>query len=106
MSAGQLRHRVDLQERVDSTDSLGQPSTTWQSVAFLWGDVRYLTGLSAIKAGADTSASKVSIRLRHGTFNAGQRVVYGDEVFSIEAVLPDRRRQYVDLVCAVINADV
>ena len=106
MSAGQLRHRVDLQSRVDTVDALGQPSTTWQSVAFLWGDVRYLTGLSAIKAGADTSASKVSIRLRHGTFNAGQRVVYGDEVFNIEAVLPDGKRQYVDLVCESINASV
>lgn len=106
MSAGQLRHRVDLQSRVDTVDALGQPSITWQSVAFLWGDVRYLTGLSAIKAGADTSASKVSIRLRHGAFNAGQRVVYGDEVFNIEAVLPDGKKQYIDLVCEAINADV
>ena len=106
MSAGQLRHRVDLQQRVDTVDALGQPSTTWESVAFLWGDVRYLTGVSAIKAGADTSASKVSIRLRHGTFNAGQRIVYGNEIFDVQAVLPDGKREFVDLVCVVTNADV
>ena len=106
MSAGQLRHRVEVQSPVTTQDDVGQPSTSWTTSGYLWANVRHLTGLSAIKAGADTSASKVSIRLRHGTFNAGQRVVYGDEVFSIEAVLPDRRRQYVDLVCAVINADV
>jgi len=105
MSAGQLRHRVDLQQKVSGVDEIGQPVTTWESVAFLWGDVRYLTGVSAIKAGADTSASKVSIRLRHGTFNAGQRIVYGDEVFDVQAVLPDGKRQYVDLVAEVINAD-
>jgi len=106
MSAGQLRHRVDLQQKVSGVDEIGQPVTTWESVAFLWGDVRYLTGVSAIKAGADTSASKVSIRLRHGTFNAGQRIVYGDEVFDVQAVLPDGKRQYVDIVCECINADV
>lgn len=105
MSAGQLRHRVDLQQRVDTVDALGQPSTSWLTTAQLWGDVRYLNGVSAIKAGADTSASKVSIRLRHGTFNAGQRVVYGNEVFDVQAVLPDGKRQYVDLVCECVNAD-
>lgn len=105
MSAGQLRHRVDLQSRVDTADELGQPSTSWITIAYLWADVRYLTGLSAIKAGADTSTGRVSIRLRHGTFNAGQRVVYGNEVFDVKAVLPDGKRQYVDLVCEVVNAD-
>ena len=106
MKAGALRHRVDLQTRVDTVDAIGQPSTSWTSTAFLWGDVRYLTGLSAIKAGADTSTSKVSIRLRHGTFNAGQRIVYGDEIFDVKAVLPDGKKQYVDLVCEAINVDV
>ncbi len=106
MKAAALRHRIDLQSLVDSVDEIGQPSTTWTSTAFLWGDVRYLTGLSAIKAGADTSTSRVSIRVRHGSFNAGQRIVYGNEVFDIQAVLPDGKREYVDLVCVVVNADV
>ena len=106
MSAGQLRHLVSLQSRVDTVDALGQPSTSWLTVASVWANIKYLNGLSAIKAGADTSISKVSIRVRHGTFNAGQRVVYGDEVFEIEAVLPDGKKAFIDLVCVVTNADV
>lgn len=106
MKAGQLRHRVDLQSQVSTVDAIGQLSTSWISTAYLWGDVRYLSGLSAIKSGADTSISKVSIRVRHGTFNAGQRIVYGDEIFDIKAVQPDGKRQFVDLVCESINADV
>ena len=101
-----MRHRIDLQSRVDAVDEIGQPSTSWESVAFLWADIRYLNGLSAIKAVADTSTSKVSIRARHGTFNAGQRIVCGNEVFEIDAVLPDGKKSYVDLVATVINADV
>ena len=101
-----LNHRIEVQERLNVVDAIGQPSTSWTSVGFIWANIRYLTGLSAIKAGSDTSISKVSIRVRHGTFNAGQRVVYGDEVFEIEAVLPDGKKSYIDLVCVVINADV
>lgn len=101
MKAGQLRHRVELQTRVDTFDEIGQPSTSWLTTATIWADIRYLSGLSAIKSGADVSQSKVSIRVRHRAANAGQRVVYGNEVFEIEAVLPDGKRQYVDLVCTV-----
>lgn len=106
MKSGLLRHRIDLQQQVGTFDAIGQPSTAWESVAFLWGDVRYLNGISALKAGADTSVSKVTIRVRQGSFNAGQRVVYGDEVFDVQAVLPDGKKSYVDLICQAVNVDV
>ncbi len=106
MKAGQLRHRVLLQDRVATTDDIGQPSTSWLTVATVWADVRYLSGLSAIKSGADVSLSKCSVRMRQRAVNAGQRIVYGNEVFEIDAVLPDGKREYVDAVCKVINADV
>lgn len=106
MKAGQLRHRVILQSQVATVDALGQPSTSWLTTSTLWADIRYLSGLSAIKSGADVSQGKVSIRVRHTAVNAGQRVAYGNEVFYIEAVLPDGKRQWVDLVCVVTNADV
>lgn len=103
MKAGSLRHRIDLQSRVDSVDDIGQPSTTWATTALLWGDVRYVSGLSAIKSGADTSVVKASIRVRHGSFNAGQRVLHDGKVFDIQAVLPDGKREFVDLVCQLVS---
>jgi SPP1 family predicted phage head-tail adaptor len=106
MTAGLLRHRVTLQSRVDTVDDIGQPSTSWLTTATLWADVRYLSGLSAIKSAAEVSINKVSIRLRNRTIDAAQRIVYADEVFDIQAVLPDGKRQWVDLVCVVTNADV
>lgn len=106
MKAGLLRHRVELQTRVDTVDAIGQPSTSWLTTATLWGDVRYLNGLNTLKAGADTSVGKCTIRIRHRAVNAGQRIVYGNEVFNILQVLPDGKKSYVDLVAEVINADV
>ena len=104
MNAGQLRQRVTLQTLAVGQDAIGQPVTTWLDTALLWADVRHVKGLSAIKAGADVSLSKVSIRLRYTACNAGQRVLHDGKVYAIEAVLPDAKRVYVDLVCEVINA--
>ena len=106
MKAGLLRNRVELQSRLEVFDEIGQPSTSWLTTASVWADIRYLSGLSALKAGADVSVGKCTIRMRYRAVNAGQRIVYGNEVFSIEQVLPDGKRAFVDAVCAVINADV
>ena len=59
-----------------------------------------------LKAGADVSISKCTVRLRHRPLNAGQRIIYGNEVFEIEAVLPDGKKSFVDAICKVVNADV
>lgn len=106
MSAGQLRHRVELQSQVDTVDDIGQPSTSWLTVATVWADIRYQSGLSVIKSGTDISITRVSIRMRHRAVNAGQRITHGGVVFNIEAVQPDVRRAYVDVVCEVLNAQV
>lgn len=104
MTAGARRHLCALQARVDAVDEIGQPSTSWVLVREFYGDIRYLSGISTIKSGADTSLSKVSIRALHGAFNAGQRVVSGGVVFDIQSVQPDGRRKELDLVCLVVAA--
>jgi len=105
MSAGQLRHRVDVQSPVSTVDANGQPTVGWTTTATVWADIRYQTGLEAIKAGADVSVSRVSIRLRYASFNAGQRVLYEGKVFNVLAVQPDVRKAYVDLACEAINVE-
>ena len=105
MQAGRLNTFLTLQSKSTAQDAVGQPSTVWTTVATLWADVRTTGGLETIKAGADTSVLKASIRVRAGiAFNASQRLVADDgAVFEIQAVLPDRAtRQHVDLVCEVV----
>lgn len=102
MKAASLRSLCVLQTLTAGQDAIGQPVTAWVDTASVWADVRYVNGLSAIKAGADVSLSRVSIRLRYRAVNAGQRILYGTTVFNILAVLPDARRVFVDLVCEVV----
>lgn len=109
MRAGQLCHSVILQTLQSGQDEIGQPLTTWVDVVtslpnnHIPAKVLYLSGLSAIKAGADVSLTKASILMRYRAVSAGQRVKHGDVVFDIQVVLPDARRVYVDLVCETVG---
>lgn len=105
MRAGDLKDRVVLQRPDIGYDSIGQPVTGWVFVARLWADVRYLPGLTVIKAGAETSMTRASVRLRRRAIDASCRVLHEGRVLSIEAIQPDPDRVYVDLVCEVSNVN-
>ena len=103
MKSGELRYRVTLQSPETATDPLGQPVEGWTDFAQVWGNIRHLRGVEAIKAGAVTSTVSASIRIRYRPdLNAGMRVLADGRTYEIKAVLPDmQRREYVDLVCEV-----
>jgi SPP1 family predicted phage head-tail adaptor len=100
-----LNDLVTIQQPGTTRDALGQEVVgDWVPLdADVWANVKYLNGLQTIKADAQTSVVKVSIRLRYRTdIEAGMRAVFGSTVFEIDAVLPDSRKVYVDLVCKVV----
>lgn len=106
MKAGILRDRLELQEKGEGTNDWGEPlPDDWITVARIWGNVRHLNGSESIKAGANTSIVKASIRIRRNpSVTAGCRILHGEKVYDIEAVLPDsRRRVFVDLLCKTIS---
>jgi len=103
-----LQHRVSVQVPsggVDDSDDCGQPTIDWTEMAALWADIRVAGGLETIKAGAEMSVVKASIRVRYRSdIDASMRVVHGTTIYAIKAVLPDLvGRRYVDLVCEVIR---
>ena len=106
MSSGQLRHLVELQSQVATFDELGQPSTSWLTVASPHAGITYQNATASLKAGMDVSVSRAILKLRYRAVNAGQRVLHEGVAFNIESVQPDIRRAYVYLTCEVINADV
>lgn len=105
LAAGTLNQRISIQQRGATCDAAGQPVESWSPVAEVWASIMHASGMSTIKAGADTSVVKASIRIRYRTgLNAGMRVVGPLATYAIKAVLPDvARKEYVDLVCEVIN---
>jgi len=104
MFAGQLKNKVTLQAQVDTVDTIGQPINDWVDVATVWAHIRHLSGVESIKAGADVSVSKASIRIRYRSdITPAMRVLFGSTVYQINAVLPDAAgREYVDLLSEVV----
>jgi SPP1 family predicted phage head-tail adaptor len=96
----QLNHRVLLEKPQVGEDSVGQPLTGWAPLGKRWADVKVLSGLAVIRAGAESSIVKASVRFNHGTvLEAGMRITYDGMVYDVKAVLPMSDRRYVDCVC-------
>lgn len=105
MQAGTLKNKVTIKQLTEGQDEIGQPMTTWADVATVWANIRNLSGIESIKAGADTSIVKASIRIRmRNDINAGMRVFYGAKEYDIKAVLPDEQaKDKMDLSCELVN---
>jgi SPP1 family predicted phage head-tail adaptor len=104
LAAGTLKTRATIQQRGTAADALGQPVELWTTVAVVWANVRYPSGLAAVKADADLSVVKASIRLRYQAgIDAGMRVSAEGQLFNIIAVLHNRPDGYIDLVCERVS---
>lgn len=105
MPAGPRKRLVQIQRPTSTKDGIGQPVQVWTKLADTWADIRYLSGLESIKAGADAAVARVSMRCTYRTdITAAMRVADGAVIYTILAVLPDvTGRRHVDLVCEVAN---
>lgn len=101
MRAQSLRHQVTIKRPQPGQDANGQPLVTWVQVGPpRRASILHNTGLATLRANAQTSTVKASIRIRHCTdIRAGMRVHHGAVIYEVRAVLPDEeRRDHVDLV--------
>jgi len=105
IAAGAMNSRVTIQYPDATQDAAGQPMPAWTTLATVWANIRHLNGAEAIKADAEVSTVKASIRIRKGpAVDASMRAVHGSTNYAIRAVLPDEvERDKVHLVCEVVH---
>lgn len=104
LSAGKLNRRVILRQRVAGHDAAGQPSASWSDLASVWANIRVLSGAQAIKADADISTVRASIRIRlRNDVTAGMVVVDGSTTYDIRAVVKNAAEASADLLCEVAS---
>lgn len=101
MRAGQLRHRVTIQQKDPTQDQYGEQVPTWNQVAEVWAAVEPLRGrefLEAQRVGAEVTTR---IRIRHrDEITPEMRVVWGDHVYDIKAVIHvEERQREIHLMC-------
>lgn len=99
INAATLDTRIRIESPSTQVDSIGQPLDEWLLVTSLWASVRHLSGTATIKAGADSSTVKASMRIRYvAGIDDSMRIVIGTQKYSISAVLPNKSEGYIDLV--------
>jgi len=100
-----MNDRVQILKRVAGRDSAGQPTESWSALRSTWANVKFQSGAGAIRANADLSIVKCSIRIRVcRDIDASMRARYKGIDYDIEAVLPDSDdRDFMFLVCESVK---
>lgn len=91
VAAGDLRHRVLIQQQVTTRDEDGVQTTSWVDVATVWASVEPLSAREFIQSGQTQAAvtARITIRYRAGLLPT-MRLVHRGQVFNIAGLLPDK----------------
>lgn len=104
MKAGDLRHRVTIEEKSVVRDGYGGEEITWSTVATVWAAVEPLRGREfleghSLEAAVDT---RIRIRYRSGLLPS-MRVTWGSHAYDVQAVLEiQSKRREIHLMCGEI----
>ena len=101
MRAGDLRHRVTIQQPVETQNAYGEPVVAWQDVATVWAAVEPLRGREFFDAQQVQARVDHRIRIRYrADVTPKMRVLLGSRAFNIQAVIePESRRRELHLMC-------
>lgn len=101
MRAGQLRHKVTIQQASQSLDSSRQPVNAWVKVAEVWCAVEPLSGRELMNAQQQQPDVTHRVRLRHrDDVTPKMRVLHGSRELYIESILNiDERDREQHLMC-------
>lgn len=95
MRAGQLRHRVTIQQATETQDSYGAVVQSWSTLANVWASIEARTGRETFTAAQVYATADHIITIRHRSdVTPKMRITYGARTFGIEgAVDPDGRKK-------------
>jgi SPP1 family predicted phage head-tail adaptor len=87
-TAGNLRHRLLLQDELRTADDMGGYERGWSDVAQLWAEIVPISGKERLIAGQLHAEISHRIRIRYRTgVHAGMRLLYGERAFYIQTAL-------------------
>jgi SPP1 family predicted phage head-tail adaptor len=95
-----MNDRITLQRPGPGAGKLRAPET-WEPVATVWAHVLFPSGAEVVRAGAEVSIVKCSIRVRaRADIDTSARVLFKGKAYDVESALPDSRdSRFMFLVC-------
>ena len=88
LSAGDLRHRVQIQFATETRDAMGGVTRTWATVATRWAQIRPLSGNERVTAMqvSELVTHRVILRYYSG-LTTSHRVLLGSRVLNLVNIL-------------------
>ncbi|MGB9780623.1 phage head closure protein [Caldanaerobacter sp.] len=101
MNIGELRHRITIQQPVESSNTFGEVEKTWQDVATVWASIEPLRGREYFNSQQINAEVTTQIRIRYRPgIKPKMRVVYGERIFDIQSVIDvEERHKEIHLMC-------
>jgi len=99
---GQMRHRVQFEKAVYTANDFGERSKSYELQSAVWAHIEYKTSTSGESVEAQRIVSQLYaiVRCRYDRdVTADWRLRHKEARFNIVSVLPDAKRQYMELEC-------
>jgi SPP1 family predicted phage head-tail adaptor len=106
MRVGELDRRITLLSRGIHKDALGSKTMIFTELGKFWAKINFeKTGSEAGEDGKIMGTYQaVNFTVRYNTrIEAGDRVEYKGELYSIENILEIGRRSFIQLLCKTVN---
>jgi len=101
MKIGQLRHRLEIQEKRSVMDEWGNQVSEWFTVATAWAAIEPIRGEEYWAAGAQQreTTHRVTMRYVPGV-TPKHRLLFGNRILEIESTLNlEERSRLLELLC-------
>jgi len=105
MNIGKLKKRVQLQTLARNQDSFGEAVPSYSDYATVWASVEPLQGRELEHAQQISAEVNYRVTIRYNAkVNSEHRVVYGERILEIEAVInPEERNELLVLMCKEVR---
>lgn len=101
MKAGLLRHRVTIQSKTVTRNTIGEDVVTWGTHASLWASVTPLRGTEYVSLRQQGSDLTTRIRTRYvAGVIPSMRVLHGTDAYEIQEVFsPAELKAELEMLC-------
>lgn len=104
MRAGVLKYLGELQRSRSVRQPGGGYIEQWEKYAEPYAEIKAPSGRTAVIAQQIQGEITAEITIRYrDDIKIGDRFVYKNEVYRIEAPLPDNFRREIKLMCSIVN---
>lgn len=103
INAGQLKHKVQIQQPIMVQNETGEEVPDWQPVGEYWANIEPLNGREILQANVNLSEMDTRIHVRWSTslqsMTTGWRILFKNIIYDVKsALVPDFARKEIEIL--------